>query len=292
MRSGPGSVPAATGRRDRARPFARLAASGSVGQGYCPICERFWRLPAGGDVSQARGRLEAAGPRREFPARDGPATRWVTVATFGDALKAKAPRIRLEAEGIPTFVEGARMGSHSMYPVATGGVRLQVPQPLAADARVVLSQTWAPVAAADDLDDAWDELAPEPGAVASGGHEGGHPRHPVRAAPVDTCGPPDGPRSALPDFGPRRQPARSPPAPPPVAIPWKRPRRRPMMSKMPRPRRSLFDNPINRTGRESVPAATRRPSSGFFRETNPTTCALALPERRYVDDLRTACPTS
>ena len=52
-----------------------------------------------------------------------------------------------------------------MYPVATGGVRLQVPQSLAADARVLLSQTWAPVTADDDLDDAWEELAPDPGAA-------------------------------------------------------------------------------------------------------------------------------
>ncbi|MCA1685306.1 MAG: hypothetical protein LC745_04860, partial [Planctomycetia bacterium] len=102
--------------------------------------------------------------RTEFRTAGGTADRWVTVETFADALKAEAPRIRLEAEGIPTFVEGARMGSHSMYPVATGGVRLQVPRPLAADARVVLSQTWGHVAA-DDLDDAWDELAAEPGSV-------------------------------------------------------------------------------------------------------------------------------
>lgn len=133
-----------------------------VGQGYCPVCERFLRLTVGSACPKHEVELEPAPARPE----DHPATRWVTVETFGDALKAEAPRIRLEAEGIPTFVEGARMGSHSMYPVATGGVRLQVPQPLAADARVVLSQTWAPVAAPDDdLDDAWDDLAPEPGAV-------------------------------------------------------------------------------------------------------------------------------
>ena len=83
------------------------------------------------------------------PSGDGfdPSARWVTVGTFGDDLQAEAPRIRLEAEGIPTFVQGARMGSPSMYPVATGGVRLQVPDTLLADARVVLSQDWSPVVA-------------------------------------------------------------------------------------------------------------------------------------------------
>jgi hypothetical protein len=87
----------------------------------------------------------------------------VTVATFADDVQAEAPRIRLEAEGIPTFLEGARMGSRSMYQVATGGVRLQVPEPLTADARVLLAQSWMPPA--EDLDDAWDELTPEPGSI-------------------------------------------------------------------------------------------------------------------------------
>jgi hypothetical protein len=74
------------------------------------------------------------------------------------------PRVRLEAEGIPTFVEGSRMGSKSMYDVATGGLKLQVPQSLAGDARAILSQTWGPLPGADDdLDDAWEELAPESG---------------------------------------------------------------------------------------------------------------------------------
>jgi hypothetical protein len=90
------------------------------------------------------------------------AKKWVTVATFADDVEAEAPRLRLEAEGVPTFLEGARMGSRSMYQVATGGVRLQVPEPLVADARILLSQSWT--LPADDLDDAWDEMTPEPGA--------------------------------------------------------------------------------------------------------------------------------
>jgi hypothetical protein len=88
----------------------------------------------------------------------------VTVATFDSETEIDPPRVRLEAEGIPTFVEGSRMGSRSMYFVATGGLKLQVPQSLASEARAILSQTWAPLPMADDdLDDAWEELAPESG---------------------------------------------------------------------------------------------------------------------------------
>lgn len=134
-------------------------------QGYCPVCERFWRRPVGDLCPKHDVPLDSA-PLRP-PACDlpgGPETSWITVRTFPDALAAEGARLRLEAEGIPTFVEGARMGSRSMYQVATGGVKLQVPESLAADARILLAQTWAPVAPDDDLDDAWEELAPEPGA--------------------------------------------------------------------------------------------------------------------------------
>jgi hypothetical protein len=88
----------------------------------------------------------------------------VTLRSFADALQAEAPRIRLESEGIPTFLEGERMGSPSMYQVATGGVKLQVPDSLVADARILLAQTWSP-AEGEDLDDAWDDLAPDTSAT-------------------------------------------------------------------------------------------------------------------------------
>jgi hypothetical protein len=80
-------------------------------------------------------------------------------------MQAQGPRIRLEAEGIPAVLQGERMGSRSMYAVATGGLKLQVPRPLEADARVLLSQSWTSPVSDDDLDDAWEELAPEPGAL-------------------------------------------------------------------------------------------------------------------------------
>jgi hypothetical protein len=71
-------------------------------------------------------------------------------------MAAEAPRIRLEAEGIPTFVEGERMGARSMYHVATGGVKLKVPDNLASDARIILSQTWSATAAELDIEETPD----------------------------------------------------------------------------------------------------------------------------------------
>jgi hypothetical protein len=126
------------------------------------VCEQFWTLPPGRPCPKHEvelGAWEGSLPAEGEVVAD---QRWVTIARFGDALRAEAPRIRLEAEGIPTFVDCARMGSPSMYHVATGGVKLQVPESLAADARVLLAQTWS--ADSDDLDDAWDDLAPDSGA--------------------------------------------------------------------------------------------------------------------------------
>src|SRR5262249_57396621 len=89
----------------------------------------------------------------------GSAISWVTLMRFPDSLAATGARIRLDAEGIPTFIEGERMGAPAMYRVATGGVKLQVPVEFVADARVILSQDWS-----------WpdDELELEDGAATSG----------------------------------------------------------------------------------------------------------------------------
>jgi hypothetical protein len=136
-----------------------------VPRGYCAICEATWPLPVGHPCPKHDLELEPSpdeGPREVV---EGGAPSWVTVATFADAIAAEAPRIRLEAEGIPTFLEGERMGGRSMYLVATGGVKLQVPEAMAADARILLSQSWTPPVADDDLDDAWDDLAPDPGTL-------------------------------------------------------------------------------------------------------------------------------
>lgn len=134
----------------------RECGEGLIAQGYCPVCESFWPLAAGTLCPKHDIELEAEPPPRiRADAAEAP-FRWVTVGRFSDASAAQAPRIRLESEGIPTFLEGERMGSRSMYSVATGGALLKVPEHLAADARILLSQTWSATAAALDIDE-WDD---------------------------------------------------------------------------------------------------------------------------------------
>ncbi|GAC1450809.1 MAG: hypothetical protein NVSMB9_35520 [Isosphaeraceae bacterium] len=133
-------------------------------QGYCPVCREFWKLPAGKLCPKHDLALEEARPVMEFDPAWGSIATWTTVGTFADTHEADASRIRLEAEGIPTFLEGERMGGRSMYQVATGGIKLKVPATLAPDARVLLAQSWTLPPSDEDLDDAWDDLAPEPGA--------------------------------------------------------------------------------------------------------------------------------
>jgi hypothetical protein len=88
----------------------------------------------------------------------------VRLRAFPTANEATAARIRLEAEGIPTFLDTERMGSQSFYDVATGGVKLLVPAELEADARILLHQIWTlPKADLHDDEDEWEELGPVPG---------------------------------------------------------------------------------------------------------------------------------
>ncbi|MGC8642032.1 MAG: hypothetical protein ACP5XB_19375 [Isosphaeraceae bacterium] len=114
-----------------------------IPQGYCPVCEDYWLLPVETACPKHDLPLDAIGPPRPLLDGEGKPPRWTTVAHYGDSQSADAPRIRLEAEGIPTFVEGERMGARSMYHVATGGVLLKVPDTMAHDARIILSQTWS-----------------------------------------------------------------------------------------------------------------------------------------------------
>ena len=131
-------------------------------QGYCPICHARWRLPEGAPCPKHDVALEADPPEPDTSAAGAD---WVTVATFSLLGEAEARRLRLEAEGIPTFLDGHRMGMNSIYAGATGGIKLQVPRALTADARVLLAQSWTPPPE-DELEDAWDDLGPEPGANA------------------------------------------------------------------------------------------------------------------------------
>ncbi|QEH37368.1 hypothetical protein OJF2_59580 [Aquisphaera giovannonii] len=122
-------------------------------RGYCQVCEDYRLLPVGATCPKHEIELDGEGPPREHPAVAGGPSTWVTVMTLADAVGVAPARIRLEAEGIPTLVEGERMGSRSMYQVATGGIRLKVPEPLAAEARVILSQTWRATAAELGIDE-------------------------------------------------------------------------------------------------------------------------------------------
>jgi hypothetical protein len=131
-------------------------------QGYCPVCEGDWKLPVGALCPKHDLELEP-GPSTRAPRIDPAAgATLVTIRSFARAGEAEAARIRLEAEGIPTFLQGERMGTNGMYHVATGGVKLQVPQELAADARILLAQSWAPPFESDEWDEADAALAPEP----------------------------------------------------------------------------------------------------------------------------------
>jgi hypothetical protein len=143
---------------------ALCAACGAtlVVQGYCPVCEARWRLPVGASCPKHDIELVAEEPVKLTRLASGRRISWVTVAKFPHTLAVAPACIRLEAEGIPTFVEGERMGSPSMYRVATGGVKLQVPAELAAEARVILSQDWSLPSDDSELDDLFDELLEEP----------------------------------------------------------------------------------------------------------------------------------
>jgi hypothetical protein len=150
--------------KERPAGFAccEICGDALLNQGYCGVCDRFWPLPAGGLCPKHEVALDDQPPALEPRTGPGETATLVTVTRLASAAQAQAARIRLEAEGIPTFLEGELMGQ-TIYAVATGGIALQVPEHFASDARVLLSQTWAPEAA-DELDDAWDELGPDPGA--------------------------------------------------------------------------------------------------------------------------------
>jgi len=142
-------------------------------RGYCPTCEAFWKRPVDDLCPKHDVALEAPPPPLEPLGTPGQAAeKWVTIATYGHPNEANAPRIRLEAEGIATFLDGERIAGSTLYQVATGGAKLQVPESLAAAARVLLAQTWTarlnpldgdkPIDD-DDEDDPWAGLAPDPG---------------------------------------------------------------------------------------------------------------------------------
>jgi Putative prokaryotic signal transducing protein len=111
-------------------------------KGYCPVCERHWSLEPGAQCPKHDLELETTPDEPESP-QEGEYVPWVTAAVFASSATAAILRSRLESEGIPTLLDGERMGTAGMYLAATRGVRLQVPADKAADARIILSQDWS-----------------------------------------------------------------------------------------------------------------------------------------------------
>lgn len=126
------------------------------------------RLRSGGLTelarSVARAELEQRGvsaplppPQESEPAPqdDSEPVSFVTVARFLVPTYAHIMRGRLEADGIPAIVaDGNFVQNNSLLAVAVGGVRLQVPAALAAEAREILAAIRAGSIALDD--GAWE----------------------------------------------------------------------------------------------------------------------------------------
>jgi hypothetical protein len=125
-------------------------------QGFCPVCDNLLLLPPGKMCPKHDVKLEDPSLADEADENQD-ASSWVTLETYADDTTARACRLRLESEGIPTRLENERMGSRSMYAVATGGVGLRVPEEHVADARVILDQDWSIPPAEDEIDGAEED---------------------------------------------------------------------------------------------------------------------------------------
>ena len=127
---------------DLAQPTCPECGDSLHSKGYCPVCERHWSLDSGALCPKHDLELETT-PDAVEPQEKGEYVPWVTAAVFPNSATAAILQSRLEAEGIPTLLDGERMGTAGMYLAVTRGVRLQVPADKAADARIILSQNWS-----------------------------------------------------------------------------------------------------------------------------------------------------
>jgi hypothetical protein len=131
---------------DGGEPVTRLCpqcGTTLVTQGYCPVCEHRWLLAVGATCPKHDVVLESEPERASRATGVDDRVSWVTVKIYPNTLAAAVPRSRLEAEGIPTFLEGERSASTGMHGATVVGVKLQVPAPRVADARIILSQNWS-----------------------------------------------------------------------------------------------------------------------------------------------------
>jgi hypothetical protein len=112
-------------------------------KGFCPVCERHLLQVAGTLCPKHDIELEPHQTNEFQSIREGPPVPWVTVSVFPNSATAGILQGRLEAEGIPTMLDGERMGTAGMYFAATRGVMLQVPADRVGDARIILSQNWS-----------------------------------------------------------------------------------------------------------------------------------------------------
>jgi hypothetical protein len=134
----------ACGSAHDGEPDARLCSECGttlVTQGYCPVCEHRWLLAVGATCPKHDVALVSE-PESRASGIEGVVS-WITVKIYPNTLAAAVPRSRLEAEGIPTFLEGERSASTGMHGATVVGVKLQVPAQRVADARVILSQSWS-----------------------------------------------------------------------------------------------------------------------------------------------------
>ena len=89
-------------------------------KGFCPVCERHLFLDTGTLCPKHDVELEAPQTHELPPIHEGRYVPWVTVSVFPSSATAAILQSRLEAEGIPTFLDGERMGTAGMYLAATG----------------------------------------------------------------------------------------------------------------------------------------------------------------------------
>lgn len=129
------------------------------------MCEGYWPLPEGAACPKHEVPLgPAAGGDERARGAQGGAVAWRAVGQFNRPAEAEAARLRLEAEGIRTFLDNTRMASHGMLDPSAVRLRVMVPEEEAQDARILLDQTWS----YDEIDDETidphgEELGPSPG---------------------------------------------------------------------------------------------------------------------------------